>query len=193
MQASNCCDAIDLTSNHFVPLRRVASLSNKRQNAIAEDAIALRPPDARDGAKMFEFVRAHGGLEQNSAYAYMLICERFSQCCVIAEAGEAFAGFVLGVTSPTRPDALFVWQIGVNPQFRSHGLGVHMLETLLLRTRPRFLEAHVATGNAASDALFRSVGRKHAAPIAVSAGYLPDWFPEPHVQEHLYCIGPFAW
>lgn len=153
----------------------------------------MRTPEVTDGARMHNFVQTHGGLELNSAYAYLLICERFSHCCLVAEAGEHLAGFVLGVTSPARPDVLFIWQIGVDPLYRKHGLGASMLETLLDRTRPRFLEAHVAQGNAPSEALFRSLGRKHAAPIAVSAGYLSGWFPEGHAQEHLFCIGPFAW
>jgi len=156
------------------------------------EVVTLRAPETRDGAKMFQFVQAFGGLEPNSAYAYLLLCERFSGSCLIAETPTQTAGFVLGITSATRPDVLFVWQIGVSPRHRKVGLGARMLDTLLARAKPRFLEAHVASGNVASEALFRAVGYRHSAPVATTPGLLSEWFPVQHEQERLFCIGPFA-
>jgi L-2,4-diaminobutyric acid acetyltransferase len=155
--------------------------------------VSLRSCQARDGARMFEFVRMHGGLELNSAYAYLLLCERFGDCSLLADANDETAGFVLGIRTPASAETLFVWQIGVAPLFRKRGLGARMLDVLLERRQPRYLEAHVAADNRASEALFRALARRHRAPFAMGDGLPSAWFPDAHQEERLVRVGPFSW
>lgn len=141
---------------------------------------------------MFAFVQREGGLELNSAYAYIMLCERFRDYCVIAERDDALLGFILGLVSPRAPDTLFIWQIGVAREARGQGLGARMLDALITEQRPRFVEAHVAVGNGPSERLFRGLARRHGVSLDLGAGLIAAWFPEAHADEQLFRIGPFS-
>lgn len=168
-----------------------------RQNATEHRrAFQFERPTAADGAAIYRLVRDGGTLELNSAYAYLLIGAHFADTSVIArdDAGS-LGGFVWAYRLPERPDTLFVWQIGVAPDCRGHGLGHALLAEALARPDCRavtHLEATVTPSNAASMALFRGFGRRHGAPVTVSTAFETNLFPEStHEAEMLLRIGPF--
>lgn len=143
---------------------------------------------------MWRFVRDHGGLELNTGYAYIVFGEHHAATSLVAydDAG-ILRGFVLGYRPPTRPDALFVWQVGVDPATRGQGLARRMLLRLLDDSDDvRWLEATVTPSNDASQFLFRSVARDLGVPCDVRAYLTSDVFPEHgHEAEQLFRIGPF--
>src|SRR5690606_41582845 len=64
---------------------------------------------------------------------------------------------------PARPEAVFVWQIGVHPRAQGQGLGRRLLLELLRRPAAAdatHLEATVGVSNTASARLFQSVARR---------------------------------
>ena len=151
---------------------------------------------------MWQFVDDHGGLELNTAYAYLVLADHFADTCVVAEDVErqsehgdaALAGFVLGYRPPARPDTLFVWQVGVAPSHRGQGLARRMILDLLERNAPevRFLESTVTPSNTASRRLFRSIAEHRGTTCDVSAYLTEDLFPQPgHEAEERFRIGPF--
>lgn len=154
----------------------------------------LRHPSREDGAAMWRLVRDHGGLELNTGYAYVVLAEDFTATSLVAVDGDELMGFVLGYRPPTRPDVLFVWQIGVSPAARGQGLGRRMLRRLLEDGRPEgvaYLEATVTPSNEASRRLFRSVAREFDAPCDVQPYLTSDDLPEVgHEPEDLFRIGP---
>jgi L-2,4-diaminobutyric acid acetyltransferase len=152
-------------------------------------------PTARDGAAVHELVRNAGGLDLNSSYAYLLICDRFGSTSRVARFGGALAGAVLGFRGPDRLDTLFVWQIAVRNDVRGSGLGRILLERLIESDGcrgVRFLEAHVALGNHASEALFRSFARVRRAEVRLDEDFRAEDFPDAHAPERLIRIGPFG-
>lgn len=128
------------------------------------------------------------GLDRNSPYAYVMFAEYHRLTCVVAEAAGNLVGFVTGFCIPAEPDTLFVWQIAVDDSQRGQGLGGRMLDELVARTRVRTVEATVTPSNAASDALFRSLGRRHGHEVAMTTAFEEDLFPEGHEAEIRYRI-----
>jgi L-2,4-diaminobutyric acid acetyltransferase len=154
----------------------------------------MRPTRLGDGARMWQFVADHGGLELNTAYAYLVLADDFTDTCVVAEDGEVLAGFVLGYRPPTRPDTLFVWQVGVAPSHRGQGLARRMILELLERNAPEVthLESTVTPSNTASRRLFRSVAEARGTTCDVTEYLTEDHFPEAgHEAEEKFRIGPF--
>lgn len=171
------------------------TLHESRAADTAARSLTLRHPTRHDGADMWRFVHTHGGLELNTAYAYIVLAGDFADTSLVAHEGESLRGFVLGYRPPSRPEALFVWQVGVDPAMRGRGLARRMLLQLLDDTRTvgvSHLEATVTPSNAASQRLFRSVAQELDAPCDVRPHLTEDLFPEPgHEAEELFRIGPF--
>jgi len=155
----------------------------------------LRAPSAGDARDIWRGLPAIGNLERNSAYAYLLLCTHFADTGIVAEEGGRIAGFVLGYRPPVDPSSMFVWQVGVAPEARGHGLGGRMLEAVLARPGcqgVRFLAATVSPDNAASLALFRGFARRRGVACEESPCFPGALFPEPHPDENLLRIGPLA-
>lgn len=157
--------------------------------------IELREARPEDGRFMHALVERCGTLEQNSPYAYVLLADHFGGTSVVATSEGKLVGMALGYRPPTRPDAIFVWQIGVDPSMRGRGLGIALLDAFT-RTAgaksARFLEATVAPSNVASRALFGAFARKRETEICVEGGYPASLFPNGHEPEERLRIGPFS-
>lgn len=157
--------------------------------------IVIRGARPTDGPAVHALIAQVGTLELNTGYAYLLLCDHFGSTSVVAERDGLLLGAVLGYRPPSRPDAVFVWQVGVDPAARGTGLGKKLLAAFA-RTPgaagTRFLEATVAPSNAASRALFTSFARAEGAPLEELAGYGAPHLPEGHEPEPLLRIGPLT-
>lgn len=157
--------------------------------------ITVRAARRGDGKAVWQLVKDAGTLELNSAYFYLLFAEHFGETCVVAERDGRVVGAIVGYRIPRDPEAVFVWQIGVAPEARKHGLASRMLAALVALpgcTGVRFLTATVATGNVPSQKLFRGFARDHGVACDESPFFTPDMFPSGHEAEELYRIGPLT-
>lgn len=154
-----------------------------------------------DAQRIDRLVRESGVLEPNACYAYLLLCEHFRDTCLVAEeradggATPRLAGFVAGYRPPTKPDVVFVWQIGVADWARKRGLGGRMLRELIRSPGgrdARFLEATIAHSNAASQRLFTAFAEREGARLERAEGFAAADFGGGHEAEELYRIGPLA-
>jgi L-2,4-diaminobutyric acid acetyltransferase len=156
--------------------------------------LCLRPPTVHDGAAIWALVRELGVLEPNTCYAYLLLCTHFAETCLVAERGGELLGFVLGYRPPSRPEAVFVWQIGVHADARGEGLGKRLLAGLVERPAcadTTFLEATVAQSNEASTRLFLGFARDLGVACELERGFdSADFGPLEHEAEPTYRIGP---
>ncbi|MEZ4240076.1 MAG: diaminobutyrate acetyltransferase [Myxococcota bacterium] len=156
--------------------------------------VTLRHPTPEDAPAVWNLVR-RSTLDDNSAYAYAILFLHHARACAVAVADDHVAGFVLGYRVPDRPDTQFVWQIGVDADFRGQGIGGRLLRWLASEAdaeQPvRWVEATVTADNAASRALFRGLARDLGTACEVepclSAEVLAD-----HPAEDLFRIGPIA-
>lgn len=161
------------------------------------DALHFRTPTVSDGPAVREIVQESGVLDLNSRYHYLLFCRHFADTTVVAEMGDRPVGFVTAFLIPTRPDTVFVWQIGVDSSVQGHGVGRRLLEHLVQLPSCRgvtALETTVTPSNTASDALFRSFARERGAGVACQEDYFPRALFEPdcHEAEVLYRIAPLV-
>jgi L-2,4-diaminobutyric acid acetyltransferase len=153
----------------------------------------LRPPTERDAARVWRLLERTGGLERNSAYAYLLLCSDFAETCLVAERDGELVGFVLGYRPPARRDEMFVWQIGVAPEARGTGLGTRLLAAVLEQPAckdVRYLTATVSPDNEASRRTFAALARTRGAAFEVAPRFGAELFPEAHPDEEQVRIGP---
>ena len=157
-------------------------------------AIPLRHPTVADAPYVAALAGRCPPLERNSGYAYVLMCSHFAESSVIAKHHGETIGFAFGYLVPSRPDTLFIWQIGVDPSFRGKGAGVLMLRSLIARealANVRYVEATVGPSNGASLALFQRFAEQTKSAIAIKSGFTSDLFDTPgHEAEDLVRIGP---
>jgi len=157
------------------------------------DMVTLRSPVPRDGARLWDFVRRSGVLEENSCYAYLLLSTHFANTSVVAELNGQVVGFVAAYLLPNRPNVVFVWQIGVDPGCRRSGLGKRLLRHLISLQHvrnARFLEATVTPSNRPSRRLFESFAAEFGAGCRDMEGFSPEDFAGAHEEERLLRIGP---
>ncbi|WP_047216468.1 diaminobutyrate acetyltransferase [Pandoraea thiooxydans] len=157
--------------------------------------LCLRVPDKRDGAQIHRLIEECPPLDLNSQYAYLLLCEHFSDTCVLAQAGDQVLGFISAYEPPSRSDVLFVWQVAVHRQARGRGLGQRMLRTLLQRPHLKhiqYIETTVSPENRASRSLFAALANALQASIDELPLFDRHLFAgHGHDDEPLLRIGPF--
>jgi L-2,4-diaminobutyric acid acetyltransferase len=148
---------------------------------------------------MWQLVRDCKVLDQNSCYAYLLLCRDFCSTTLVAKEGDALLGFVAAYFPPAQPDTVFVWQIGTAAAARRRGIGKSLLRALLHADAcrgVRYLEATVTPSNAASLRLFQAIAKEFETDFQKLPGFASrDFDPRQedtlqHEPEDLVRIGP---
>ena len=124
-----------------------------------------------------------------------MACANFPDTCVVALDRGCVCGFVIGYVVPVRPEALFVWQIGVDEAHRGRGIGGAMLDELIARDACRgvtYLEATVTPSNDASRRLFEGFAKRHDTSCEQRPFLTVEDFPGDHEEEALLRIGPLS-
>ncbi len=158
--------------------------------------LELRAPTPDDAAAIWQLVRDDGGLDLNSPYAYLLVCTDYAETSVVATDRKGIVGFVAAYRPPARPEAAFVWQVGVARRARRRGLGRRLLHAVLDRPGNRdaeYVTATVTPDNRASMALFKRLARDLRVPCRREERFSADLFPAGgHDPEVELVIGPLA-
>lgn len=158
--------------------------------------INLCHPVASDGSAISACVHDCPPLEPNSVYAYVLFCNDFAESCVVARDAAGVVGFVIGYPPPPRRNTVFVWQIGVHPRARGHGLGRRMLKFLANTSTTggiQYVEATVAPSNCTSRRMFEGFAQSCGAEFTIAPHFEASIFgARTHEAEHLLRIGPIA-
>ena len=140
---------------------------------------------------------SEAGLDENSPYAYLLVCSDFADTSLVAEDEQGLVGAVAAYRPPTRPGAVFVWQVGVDQRARGQGLARRMLHRLLDLPANRDateLTATVTPDNEASLRLFRGLAKELGTDCTESPRFAREHFPADgdHEPEDELAIGPIA-
>lgn len=131
----------------------------------------------------------------NSEYLYLLLCQHFSNTCVVVKTQHysKIVGFVSAYIPPTNKDTLFVWQVAVDKYYRKNRIAAKMINSILLRPSCRdvsFLEATVTSSNDPSKRMFTSVASQFNAKLETSPFFPKDKFEDSHEAEDLVRVGP---
>ncbi|MFQ5450477.1 MAG: diaminobutyrate acetyltransferase [Nitrospinaceae bacterium] len=158
--------------------------------------IQLRKPVLQDGTKIFQLAKSAGTLDVNSCYHYLLLCQKFSDTCVIATQKEELIGFLTAFRDPNHAETLFIWQIAVSQSQRNQGIARAMLNHLLQRDfdpEIQFIETTITPSNTASQALFRGLAKELQSEINEKRFFEKKFFSENgHEPENLFRIGPLT-
>jgi L-2,4-diaminobutyric acid acetyltransferase len=144
---------------------------------------------------MWAMARDSGALDLNSPYAYVLVGEHHADTSIVAvDDQERLVGFVIAYRPPSEPDAVFVWQVAVDPAQRGAGIGRRLLHEVVDRAREQgalALTATVTPSNEASRRLFQAVATDRGARYDEQPLFGADLFPgEGHEPEHRIHISP---
>ncbi len=176
--------------------RRTVEVGLENPARAAAPAFTLRAPMTEDGAAIWELVCRCKPLDENSCYAYLILCEHFSGTCVVAEKDGDIIGFVSAYIPPKKSDVVFVWQVAVEERARGMGLAGAMLEEVIGRpacTGVRYMETTVSPGNVASETLFRKfAARRDAACDETTLFNRSHFGSAAHEDEVLFRIGPLS-
>jgi len=162
-------------------------------NQPTED-VTIRQARHGDGAGMWQVVHDCGVLDLNSAYLYMLQANHFATTCAVATRGERIVGLLTGHCPPTRPGAVFVWQVGIRPEAQGMGLGRSLVAAFLRLPGAEGavrLETTVTPSNAPSRALFNRIASDLGAACQITPFFTAEEFPQSgHEAEELFTIAP---
>lgn len=174
--------------------RRMVEAGLENPARAAAPAFTLRAPTTEDGAAIWELVRRCKPLDENSCYAYLILCEHFSGTCVVAEKDGEIIGFVSAYIPPRKSDVVFVWQVAVDERARGMGLAGAMLDEVIGRPAcagVRYMETTVSPGNVASETLFRKLAARRDAVCNEKTLFTGSHFGRAaHEDEVLFRIGP---
>lgn len=163
----------------------------KDSNTPQTRRLHLRKPNAKDGAAIWELIRACKPLDENSMYANLIQADHFRDTCVVVEIDGAILGWISGHMIPGK-DAFFVWQVAVSPTARGLGLGKAMLLELLQRDQTEnatTLKTTITQDNDASWGMFRSFARHIGGDLTDEPHFKKDaHFGGAHDTEHLVTI-----
>jgi L-2,4-diaminobutyric acid acetyltransferase len=151
----------------------------------------LRRPTAEDGAAVWSLVRRCKPLDENSSYAYLLLCTHFAKTCVVAERDGEILGFVSAYLKPDAPDTVFVWQVAVSKAARGLGLGRRMVQHVVDTSGARYMETTVTPSNTASRRMFAGVAESADSEMHEDSFFTDEHLGESgHEEERLITIGP---
>ncbi|WP_223839633.1 diaminobutyrate acetyltransferase [Saccharopolyspora pogona] len=170
------------------------NIDNGNSRSGSAGRLEIDTPVVSDGPELYRITRDSAVLDVNSSYAYLLWCRDFAQTSAVARIDGAVVGFVTGYVRPDAPDTLVVWQIAVDASQRGGGVAGRLLGHLVDRVLPRgvrYLETTITADNSASIRLFTALARKRAANLERSELFTAGLFPDAHLGEDLYRIGPF--
>ncbi len=163
-------------------------------NISLSEGISFQHPVKQDGQDIWRLVKETAVLDLNSAYCYLLLCEHFSQTCLVARLSNSIVGFVSSYVLPEEKDALFVWQVAVSKEMQGKGIGKLLVLNLLdseAGNKVKRVHATVSPSNKASLSLFNSIAKTLNAGFTITEGFNNDVFPDAnHEQEDMITIGP---
>ncbi len=158
------------------------------------NGLEFRHPRIEDGHSIWKIVKDSGVLDENSCYAYLILCSHFADTCVVVENEGRVVGFATAYRPPLKEDVMFLWQIGMEESLRGRGIAkklLHVLISVSACREVRYLETTVTPSNIPSRKLFQSLARDHRAHCDVTPWISSGLFKSrQHEPEHLFRVGP---
>lgn len=174
-------------SNHMTAQRKQAQPLN-------DNDLTFRKPKDTDGYAVHDLIQNCPPLDQNSVYAYLLLCTHHADTCVIVENDGVPVGFLSGYIPPGEEDTLFVWQVAVCSEARGLGLATHMLNEILSRPEMEHInqiKTTITRDNKASWRLFESFAESVDANCTNEVMFCrKEHFAGRFKTEHLVTIKP---
>ncbi|WNK19575.1 GNAT family N-acetyltransferase [Halomonas piscis] len=116
-----------------------------------QSGIRFEHPSVGDAKSLFRMAACNDDLDLCPEYFYLVWSRDFRNTSLMAKSGNKLFGYILAYI---RPDGktLFLWQIAVDPDVRSYGLGFALVKRLIdsLGENVRAFEATIDISNDAA-------------------------------------------
>lgn len=119
-----------------------------------------------DAFEIHELAGRLEGLVQHPVHFYNIMIRYFGNSFFLAKDAGRIVGFVWGFVSQTGPEVFFLWQIGVEEEFRGTGTSYELIGALTEFAKEsgcRKVCATVETANIASARMFEKMGFENAS------------------------------
>lgn len=164
--------------------------SDRFDDVHRQTRLRFEAPTPDDGPAIAALVARSRGLDPNSPYAYVMLCDVFRSTVVVARDGrDAIVGFVSGFRRPDDPGVLFLWQIAVDEDARGRGMGAALLDAFVSTEGARgalHLETTVTPDNTSSLAMFERFAARSGSSFDRVGRYEAAWLGDHHAPEDLY-------
>lgn len=103
-------------------------------------------------------------LDIHTQYTYWVMCNYCQECSNIIKVNDEIAGFIMCVTNN---DVIFIWQVGVLPEFRRKGLSQMLIEEVFesAKYQNKKIQFTVLEENKASYNSFKKLCDKHGKSL----------------------------
>ncbi len=163
----------------------------------SEESVKILKPNEEDGKRIWQLVQRLSKLDANSCYAYLLWSSYFRNYTLVAKSSSTIIGFVTSFVAPEKKNTLFIWQVGVDPNYRGKGIAQQLIWKLLHKANKTqsisALEASISPSNIASKKLFENIAGRLNTEFSYKAFFPEDYFPNNnHEKEELIHIAPIS-
>ena len=134
---------------------------------------AIRNVTANDGAIMRKLAHECGTLDLHTPYTYWVNACYQSESCFVAEEDGKPIGYIMAVDAP---DVVFIWQIGIVPEWRGKGLADRLITKCVdyATKKNKNIEVTIAADNRASYRAFkkacdkRNIAMQHIGSVDIA-------------------------
>lgn len=156
-----------------------------------QEHFVLRKLTKDDAKHIYRLVQDTKVLDINSEYLYLLQATHFANNCIVATIDENIVGFISGYIKPNHPDTLFIWQVGVDSNYRGRDIAGKMLHSLVdydNHHRVSIIETTISPSNKASQRVFEKFAKAYNTGVEKSRFFEIEDFTYAHEEEILYTI-----
>jgi len=104
-----------------------------------------------------KFVKHSKPLDLHTAFTYWTLFKYFGDTCFVLEKKGRIIGFISGLLSSNQPNTLYLWQIGIDPDYRGNRYAEILLKRVVEAARAKDckgLQITIAPENRSSYRLF---------------------------------------
>lgn len=110
-----------------------------------------------DVDKIRKFVKRSKPLDLHTVFTYWTLFKYFGDTCFVLEKEGRIIGFISSLLSSNQPDTLYLWQIGIDPDYRGNRYAEILLKRVVEAARAKDckgLQVTIAHENRSSYRLF---------------------------------------
>ena len=154
--------------------------------------IKITSPSKKYGYALSKLIERCPPLDLNSTYHYLIQSHYFSKSCSVAFESNKVIAFVSGFINPSKNNALFIWQVAIDEDYRGKGLGIELIEFILKQNKNiDSIETTVTENNFASKRMFQKFCGKYQIKLSEKTLFNKEQdFSNEHDSEILLKIGP---
>ena len=124
----------------------------------------IRNIEEKDSANLRAFINECKPLGLNTGIAYWMLGRYFNNTCFVLEENNKIVGFATAIISPTKPDTLFFWQLGISANLRGKNYSFLLIDKIVSAAKEfqcKYIEFTIFPNNIASIKTVTSYAKRN--------------------------------